>query len=44
MVRKVQGALKASGVQKGDRVGAIISTSVWSGVVFGDGFDWGCLE
>ncbi|ODM21542.1 hypothetical protein SI65_02386 [Aspergillus cristatus] len=40
----VQGALKASGVQKGDRVGAIISTSVWSGVVFGDGFDWGWLR
>lgn len=34
MVRRVQGALKASGVQKGDRVGAIISTSVWSVVLF----------
>lgn len=34
MVRKVQGALRASGVQKGDRVGAIISTSVWSVVLF----------
>lgn len=34
MVRKAQGALRANGVQKGDRVGAIISTSVWSVVLF----------
>lgn len=33
-VRKVQSALKRNGVQKGDRVGAIISTSVWSVVLF----------
>ena len=33
-VRKAQSALRANGVQKGDRVGAIISTSVWSVVLF----------
>lgn len=33
-VRMAQSALRENGIQKGDRVGAIISTSVWSVVLF----------